>query len=447
MRTCYRRFIESGPLASASNVVVLDIGGADVNGSYREIFDQSQFTYIGADLAAGEGVSIILEDPYKLPLDDATIDIVLSGQMLEHCEFFWLSFAEMVRVLKPGGYIFLIAPSAGPIHRCPVDCYRFYPDAYAALAKYANCRLLDVWHDERGPWKDLVGVFRRHTVPRPVISKAPVASVVYDVAASPIGTPGEEAIRGDVPYLDVLASLHRDLEPSLYLELGVRRGRSLKLAQCQAVGVDPKPQIAVVLPDTTRVLPMTSDEFFSGLAKQVLPKSPDLVFIDGMHLFEYALRDFMHAERLAAPNTLVVFDDIFPNHPAQAARVRRTRVWTGDVWKIYFCLREWRRDLFILPVNASPAGLLLVAGLDHDNRVLWDKYNGIVRVNTKEEIGVPVEILERVGAKAADSPVLSRLAGVLNAVRAGGESPSRVVDALRASLSGASPVAPIRIDQ
>jgi Methyltransferase domain len=95
MRTCYRRFIESGPLASASNVVVLDIGGADVNGSYREIFDQSQFTYIGADLAAGEGVSIILEDPYKLPLDDATIDIVLSGQMLEHCEFFWLSFAEM----------------------------------------------------------------------------------------------------------------------------------------------------------------------------------------------------------------------------------------------------------------------------------------------------------------------------------------------------------------
>jgi hypothetical protein len=148
----------------------------------------------------------------------------------------------------------------------------------------------------------------------------------------------------------------------------------------------------------------------------------------------------MHAERLAAPNTLVVFDDIFPNHFAQAARVRRTRVWTGDVWKIYFCLRERRPDLFILPVNASPTGLLLVAGLDPDNRVLWDKYNAIVRVNTKEEIGVPIEILERAGAKAADSPVLSRLAGVLNAVRAGGESPSRVVDALRASLSGASPV-------
>ena len=72
----------------------------------------------------------------------------------------------MVRVLKSNGFIFLIAPSAGQIHRYPVDCYRFYPEAYKALAKYTNCQLIDVWIDERGPWNDLVGIFSRNEAPK-----------------------------------------------------------------------------------------------------------------------------------------------------------------------------------------------------------------------------------------------------------------------------------------
>ncbi len=67
--------------------------------------------------------------------------------------------------------------------------------------------------------------------------------------------------------------------------------------------------------------------------------APDLCFIDGMHLFEYALRDFMNVERCAAPGAIVVIDDIFPNHPAQGQRERRTRAWTGDVWRLVETLR------------------------------------------------------------------------------------------------------------
>jgi hypothetical protein len=48
-----------------------------------------------------------------------------------------------------------------------------------------------------------------------------------------------------------------------------------------------------------------------------------------MHLFEYALRDFMNVEHCAAPGAIVVIDDIFSSHPAQAERKRRTRAWTG----------------------------------------------------------------------------------------------------------------------
>ncbi|HEY3169271.1 MAG TPA: methyltransferase domain-containing protein [Candidatus Binatia bacterium] len=37
--------------------------------------------------------------PYEIPLADSYADVVISGQMLEHCAYFWLSFQEMVRVL------------------------------------------------------------------------------------------------------------------------------------------------------------------------------------------------------------------------------------------------------------------------------------------------------------------------------------------------------------
>ena len=74
----------------------------------------------------------------------------------------------MARVLKPGGLIFLLAPSRGPEHRYPQDCWRFYPDAYRALAKYTGMELLQVSTDwephadpESAPWGDTVGVFRQ----------------------------------------------------------------------------------------------------------------------------------------------------------------------------------------------------------------------------------------------------------------------------------------------
>ena len=83
-----------------------------------------------------------------------------------------------------------------------------------------------------------------------------------------------------------------------------------------------------------------------------------------MHLVEFALRDFMQVERRASRASVIVLDDIFPNHPLQAQRVRASGVWTGDVWKILPCLRRYRPDLALLALDANPTGLLLVANLD-----------------------------------------------------------------------------------
>lgn len=147
---------------------VLDIGSYDVNGSYRPLFNQPGWRYRGVDLAAGPNVDIVLETPYRLPLPSGSADLVVSGQAFEHVEYFWLAWLELVRVLKPGGMIFLIAPSRGPEHRYPVDCWRFYPDGYSALAKYAGLELLEAHTDwepdsdgESAAWGDTVGVFRK----------------------------------------------------------------------------------------------------------------------------------------------------------------------------------------------------------------------------------------------------------------------------------------------
>jgi len=148
---------------------ILDIGSSDVNGSYRPLFNRPAWRYLGVDLAAGPNVDIVLDTPYSWrQIGTHTQDLLISGQAFEHIEYFWITWLEMVRVLRPGGHIFLIAPSRGPEHRYPQDCWRFYPDGYRALARLAQIELVEVstdWEPSPYPdsaaWGDTVGVFRQ----------------------------------------------------------------------------------------------------------------------------------------------------------------------------------------------------------------------------------------------------------------------------------------------
>lgn len=147
---------------------VIDIGSFDVNGTYRPLFDLPSIRYRGVDLEAGPGVDIVLRSPYRFPLPSRSVDLVVSGQAFEHIEFFWSTWYEIDRVLRPGGMVFLIAPSRGSEHRYPQDCWRFYPDGYRALAKATDAELVEVstdWEPHPDPgsseWGDTVGVFRK----------------------------------------------------------------------------------------------------------------------------------------------------------------------------------------------------------------------------------------------------------------------------------------------
>jgi SAM-dependent methyltransferase len=113
-----------------------------------------------------QGVDIVLTDPYRYPLETGSADMVVTSSCFEHAEFFWLSFLEILRILKPEGVVYLNVPSNGKYHRYPTDCWRFYPDAGLALSRWAQRNgmrtlLLESftgWQDSE-MWNDFVAVF------------------------------------------------------------------------------------------------------------------------------------------------------------------------------------------------------------------------------------------------------------------------------------------------
>ncbi len=94
---------------------VVDIGSRDINGTYKTLFPDAE--YIGVDIVPGENVDVIMGSKEWDELED--IDIVISGQTLEHVEDRPKFMADIYDILKPGGLICIIAPSAGPSHEPP----------------------------------------------------------------------------------------------------------------------------------------------------------------------------------------------------------------------------------------------------------------------------------------------------------------------------------------
>lgn len=123
---------------------MLDVGSYDVNGTYKMLFPDDYFEYIGLDMVPGPNVDVCIENPYVWnDFANESFDIVISGQAFEHTEFFWVTLGEMARVLKKDGLLCIIVPNQCYEHRFPVDCYRFYSDGMISMARYVQ---LDVLH-------------------------------------------------------------------------------------------------------------------------------------------------------------------------------------------------------------------------------------------------------------------------------------------------------------
>jgi hypothetical protein len=218
---------------------------------------------------------------------------------------------------------------------------------------------------------------------------------------------------------EFLRRMHRELEPRNYLEVGVNDGRSLTLSKAPSIAIDPAPKVTEAIRCDLQLAKTTSDAFFAGrdpighfrsgrnpfrnigrgrpaLGHYLGGNVVDLAFIDGMHLFDYVLRDFMNIERFCGPQSVVVFDDMLPRDVHEAARNRHTNAWTGDVYKMIPVLARYRPDLLAVPVDTEPTGVLAVFGADAESSVLAQHYEEIISdwvVDDPQR--VPGELLDR----------------------------------------------------
>jgi SAM-dependent methyltransferase len=83
-------------------------------------------------------VDIVVKPGDKLPFDNGSIDLIVSTSCFEHDPCFWITFKEMTRIIKFGGFIYVNSPSNGPYHCYPGDNYRFYSDAGQALSYWSS---------------------------------------------------------------------------------------------------------------------------------------------------------------------------------------------------------------------------------------------------------------------------------------------------------------------
>jgi hypothetical protein len=239
---------------------------------------------------------------------------------------------------------------------------------------------------------------------------------------------------------EFLSAVHEHYRPRSYLEIGVNDGLGLARSRTRTIGVDPDFCITVDLACDLKLVKATSDDFFArpDVVSWFREGVVDFAFIDGLHLFEYALRDFINTERLSTATSVVVFDDVLPRSVSEAARHQHTMMWAGDVYKVTAVLERYRRDLTTILLDTEPTGMLLVLGLDPTSGVLADHYVEIVgEYSTDDPQQVPDEILNRRRAAdpqlVADSQVWGELA---ESRESGGPVPSfKALRTLRGTAS------------
>lgn len=106
--------------ASAIKGRVLDIGCGQM--PYRRHVSCDE--YVGIDSFSGTRPNLAAEAD-KLPFKDGSFDCVICTEVLEHLAVPSDCIAEVKRVLKDGGRVYITVPQSWPLHYAPYDYLRF----------------------------------------------------------------------------------------------------------------------------------------------------------------------------------------------------------------------------------------------------------------------------------------------------------------------------------
>jgi SAM-dependent methyltransferase len=121
--------------AGTSGARALDLG-ADKS-PYRELLASRQYSVETLDISRDGGADHAgTAEATGLP--DASFDLVLCTQVLEHCKNPWAAVREIHRILKPGGHLIASAPHVWFFHPHPTDHWRFTQEGMAHLCREAG---------------------------------------------------------------------------------------------------------------------------------------------------------------------------------------------------------------------------------------------------------------------------------------------------------------------
>lgn len=130
-----------------NNIKVLEIGGQGST-TFKNYINNSTITWNTLDInlqlqeSSFENDHIISNKEYSYPIDDASYDVIISANVIEHVKMIWKWSKELSRIIKPGGFIITLNPVSWPYHLAPVDCWRIYPEGAVALWEDAGMKIV-----------------------------------------------------------------------------------------------------------------------------------------------------------------------------------------------------------------------------------------------------------------------------------------------------------------
>jgi SAM-dependent methyltransferase len=134
-------------LSKAKGARVLEIGTRRTEGgapTTRRHWAHSSAEYVTSDFMAGLDVDVVA-DAEKLSdtFGKGSFDAVIGCSVFEHIKRPWLASAEIGKVLRPGGKVFVQTHFAFPVHAYPYDYWRFTREALESLfdpeAGFSSC--------------------------------------------------------------------------------------------------------------------------------------------------------------------------------------------------------------------------------------------------------------------------------------------------------------------
>lgn len=126
--------------------------------------------------------------------------------------------------------------------------------------------------------------------------------------------------------LDIIEHFIKKNNYKSYLEIGCCKNEVFSKINIKKVGVDP---------NSGGTVRLTSDDFFKTNKEKF-----DLVFIDGLHVYDQVKQDIINSLEVLNNNGVILIHDCLPEKIWEQNVPRMNGAWSGDVWKVIAFFRS-----------------------------------------------------------------------------------------------------------